>query len=77
MANSLINGTEAGASVPVATSSPAIVPTWGYDAKTGAAKLFDLPPGGALPSGYVDSPSKAGPGSEEPTEENAKLDEDA
>jgi len=59
MANSLINGTEAAVSPPVPAAQPAAVPTWGYDAKTGDAKLFELAPGGKLPAGYVDSPDKA------------------
>ena len=59
MANSLINGTEAASPPPVPAAQPATVPTWGYDAKTGDAKLFELAPGAALPKGYVDSPDKA------------------
>lgn len=36
-------------------------PAWGYDQKTGEAKLF---PDGKLPKGYVDSPAKVKDGAD-------------
>jgi hypothetical protein len=56
-------------------SAPETVPTWGYEIKTGTAKLFDLKPGAKLPAGYADSPDKAQ--AAEPTEANTKPDSEA
>ncbi len=35
------------------------IPTYGYDAVNGEAKLFSLKQGEGLPKGYVNSPAKA------------------
>lgn len=36
-----------------------LMPTYGYDADTGEAKLFELKEGEKLPAGYVDNPAKS------------------
>jgi hypothetical protein len=75
MANALISGTEpvivpAPDAAPVSASE--MVPTWGYEIKTGAAKRFELAAGDKLPAGYADSPDKTQ--AAEPTEANTKPD---
>lgn len=58
--HSLINGTGAGEDLPPANQELHMsdtVPTWGY--KGSEAKIFELKPGEALPSGWADRPGVA------------------